>query len=233
MDVPKPGLSLARNAAIHKSNATWLAFLDDDARVPEDYISKIHSIIEEAKFDCFGGGIRSWWYYGRPKWLDESFGSKPDLSNYRSVISEGFNWGSNIVIKKNALEDVGGFPEYIGMKGEELGYSAENIVQIKLREKGYQIGYDPDLYINHVIAKQKLKLSWHVKAAYATGRDGKTVFPEQYGWKGMLKSAKQCVSRPAKGLLQWMTEAKFSWQRMYLEIMIPWALFVGKVRSLI
>ncbi len=119
------------------------------------------------------------------------------------------------------------------MKGAHIGYSAENIVQINLRKNEYRIGYDPALYINHVIAKPKSKMSWHIKAAYATGRDGKSVFPDQYGWKGMFKSAKQCISRPAKGFYKWLSDRDYGWQRIYLESMIPMALFVGKVRSLI
>ena len=210
-----------------------MAFLDDDARVPKDYISKIFSIIEEGNFDCFGGGIRSWWYYGKPEWLEESYGSKPDLRTSRGAITEGYNWGSNIIIKKCALDGVGGFPVYIGMKGEQIGYSAENIVQINLRNNSYRIGYDPDLYIHHVVAEPKLKLSWHISAAYATGRDGKTVFPDQYEINGMLKSAKHCISRPAKGFYKWITDPNYPWQKLYLDFMIPMALFIGKGRGLI
>lgn len=233
MDVLQAGLSIARNAAINRTDSQWLAFLDDDARVPDDYIAKVFSIIKEADFDCFGGGIRSWWYYGRPKWLDENYGSKPDLRSSKGLINEGYNWGSNIVIKKSALVNVDGFPEYIGMKGDHIGYSAENIVQINLRKQGYRIGYDPDLYINHVVAKPKLKLAWHISAAYATGRDGKSVFPEQYGIIGMLKSAKQCVTRPVKGFYKWITNRNYPFQKLYLDFLIPLALLLGKGRSLI
>jgi glycosyltransferase involved in cell wall biosynthesis len=231
--VKEPGLSIARNEATQNTQASWMVFLDDDAQVPEDYLSKIFSIIEEGSFDCFGGGIKSWWHYGKPTWLDDTFGSKPDLRTSRGIIKEGYNWGSNIVIRKRALDDVGGFPEYIGMKGAHIGYSAENIVQINLRKNEYRIGYDPALYINHVVAKPKLKMSWHIKAAYATGRDGKSVFPDQYGWKGMLKSVKQCISRPVKGVYKWVSARDYGRQRMYLDCMIPMALFMGKLRSFI
>ena len=195
---PQAGLSIARNTGITNSEAEWLGFLDDDAKVPPDYISKILEIINTEPYDCFGGHIISWWKYGKPRWLSDSFGSKPIIRNVRSSISEEYNWGSNIIINKAALEDAGRFPTYIGMKGDKLGYAAENIVQIKLREKGYLIGYDPNLVIEHVVMLQKLKMIWHLKSAYATGRDGRSVYKDQYSWGGILISLKNCFSRPIK-----------------------------------
>lgn len=228
----QPGLSVARNAGISLSQAPWIAFLDDDAIVPDDYVSKILNIIKEREFDCFGGHIKSWWKYGQPRWLDDDFGSKPALKQSRSIIYNDFNWGSNIIINRKALEEVGNFPTYIGMKGKKLGYAAENIVQSKLRDKGFKIGYDPELYIEHVVMPQKLKLNWHLKSAYATGRDGRRVFQDQYGIKGFARSLKNCVSRPVKSLYFLITKQHFYWENAVLESLRPYFLFLGKLRSL-
>jgi len=162
---------------------------------------------------------------------DEEYGSKPQLKNHAGIINEGYNWGSNIIIKRSALVHVGGFPAYIGMKGHHLGYAAENIVQMKLRDKGYSIGYDPDLYIEHVVMAPKLKLSWHLKSAYATGRDGRTVFPDQYSAIGMIRSFKNCFSRPVKALWYLLIKKDYYWENAFLESAKPWYLFGGKVFS--
>ena len=204
----KAGLSIARNTGITFVNGDWLAFIDDDALVPDDYIRRIGDIIHEETWDCFGGHINSWWKYERPDWLHEEFGSKPKLSRHRIVLSDKYNWGSNIIIRRDCLIRVGKFPDKIGMKGKQLGYAAENIVQDKLRDQGYTIGYDPQLYVDHLVLPQKLKLGWHIKSAYATGRDGRSVFPDQYDWKGMLVSAKNCISRPLKAVGFWLANPK-------------------------
>lgn len=229
----KAGLSQARNTGIANSTSPWIAFLDDDAKVPTTYVSQIRSIIEQEDFDCFGGHINSWWRYGKPRWLDQSFGSKPILRKDRGEIIDQYNWGSNIVINRNALNVVGNFPNYIGMKGKKLGYAAENIVQINLREKGYKIGYDPNLYINHVVMPQKLQMMWHLKSAYSTGRDGKAVFKHQYGLRGFLKSLKNCISRPAKSKWKYATRSDFYWENLILESLKPYFLIAGKLRSLL
>ena len=223
------GLSIARNRAIEESNATWLGFLDDDAKVPVNFVQRAISIIDTEDFDCFGGHIRSWWKYGRPRWLEKNFGSKPKLRMDRGIISESYNWGSNIFINKEALVTVGGFPEDIGLKGQLLGYAAENLVQIKLRQNAMIIGYDPNLIVDHVVMPEKLKLAWHFKASYATGRDGRAVFPDQYGWRGMSKTMIRCLSVPIKSIWKWITESNYYWENVVLDTGKAWALSVGKL----
>ncbi len=228
----EPGLSNARNNGIANSQATWLCFFDDDAKAPKDFVSKIIHNIKTEKWDCFGGHIQSWWKYGRPRWLNESYGSKPKLENAKTTLATDHNWGSNIIIKKSCLQDINGFPTHIGMKGHKLGYAAENIVQDKLREKGYIIGYDPNLTIDHVVMSQKLKLKWHIKSAYATGRDGRSVYPEQYTTIGILTSLKNCVSRPCKGLIKLITSTDYYWEHLVLDAGGSWSLLFGKLRSI-
>ncbi len=228
----KAGLSNARNTGIRKSSAAWLAFLDDDAKAPATYIESIFQIIKQEAWDCFGGHIQSWWRYGQPRWLAGNFGSKPILSKKRIVLTDQHNWGSNIIIRKSALVSVGNFPATIGMKGNKLGYAAENIVQDNLRKQGYTVGYDPNLSVDHVVMEQKLKIGWHLKSAYATGRDGKTVYPAQYGLAGFLLSIKNCVSRPIKSIFFLISRKEFYWENAILESAKPAYLLVGKIKSL-
>ena len=147
-------------------------------------------------------------------------------------LTQKHNWGSNIIIRKSSLLAIGNFPTEIGMRGDKLGYAAENIVQDRLRQDGYSIGYDPDLHVDHVVMSQKLKLKWHLKSTYATGRDGKTVYPDQYGIVGMALSFKNCISRPLKSIIFFLTKKEYYWEQVYLESVKPYYLLAGKVRSL-
>jgi Predicted glycosyltransferases len=226
-----PGLSHARNKAVSLSSAAWIAFLDDDGTVPINYIQKIASIIQSHDFACFGGHINATWPYGRPRWLDAKFGTKSYLRSDVGIITEGYNWGSNIIINKSALIQVGGFPTDIGMKGSHIGYAAENIVQQKLRRQNYQIGYDPHLYIGHAVLPHKLKIGWHLKAAYATGRDGLKIFPDQYTFMGIVVSLKNCFSRPPKAILKWLTTYNYYSEQVILDALKPYCLLAGKLRS--
>lgn len=232
-DLDIPGLSKARNLAIDKSDAEWIGFLDDDAVVSSGYIKKAIEIIDSSKFDCFGGHIRSRWKYGRPGWLSRQFGTKPLLRSQAGFIEDGYNWGSNLFIKRQALEKVGKFPEHIGLSGTHLGYAAENIVQIRLREEGYKIGYVPTFEIEHTVLPHKLKMSWHLRSAYATGRDGRVVFPEQYNFSGYLKSLKSCFSAPLISFENWIVKKEEHPAKIFLEFAKAVFLLAGKLVSLL
>lgn len=227
-----PGLSRARNAAIRKSRADWLAFVDDDARLDANYVNILEKLISLNKYDCLGGAITSWWKYGKPKWLLHSYGEKPLLRpDFGPIQKDEYNWGSNIIIRRQALEESGLFPTYTGMKGKKVGYAAENIVQYKLRKRGYKIGYDPELSIQHVVAKHKLDWKWHIRSMYATGRDGISVFEDQYNWNGFFKNVKTICKAPFVAISNLIVRTDYYWQNAVLEVVNPVALFVGKIRA--
>lgn len=225
------GLSIARNRGLKESNGKWLAYIDDDALVSQNYISLALDIISSNKYDCFGGDIRSWWKYGQPKWLSENYGSKPPLSTVNGVLHEGYNWGSNMLFSKSALIAVEGFPIHIGMKGHKIGYAAENYVQKGLRSKGYIIGYHPELYVEHLVDRAKLKWTWHIKAAYAEARDGRFIFPNNYTLNGYLRTMKRIVKTPFLGLYKWFSTTNYYWQNLLIDLGKPWATMLGKLRS--
>ncbi len=181
------GLSKARNSGANAARTEWIGYIDDDCKPPRDFITKALQIIRNHHFGCFGGHIESWWLYDRPRWLDEEYGSKPKLIVDILTIEENYLWGGNIFFKKAILHEVGGFDENAGMKANKIGYSAENKVQMRLREKGHKIGYDSNLIVGHLVAPHKLKLFWHLKAAYAEGRDGRAIFEDQYSTKALFK----------------------------------------------
>ena len=227
------GLSYARNAGMNAANSEWIGFIDDDCVLPNDFVEKALINIRRERFDCFGGHIDNWWHFGKPQWLDDDYGTKPKISDeILELDSDQFNWGGNIFFNKSVLMKVGGFDESIGMKGLRIGYSAENRVQMKLRQLGYKIGYDPSLVVNHLVAKHKLNVIWHLKAAYAEGRDGRLVFQEQYRLTYMVKEVIRLPLIFLRSIFKWGTKKDYYWQNLILDIGKPKSRLTGKFSSL-
>lgn len=232
-DEPKTGLSHARNRGLSLTPYPWIGFVDDDARLDREYIAIALNAIRENKFDCLGGKIISSWPYGRPHWLSPEFGTKPNISSEVSPLENAYLWGSNMIFRTELLRLTGGFPVNTGMAGKKIGYAAENIVQDHLRRLGGSIGYHPDLTVYHAVLPDKHRLSWHLRASYAEGRDGKSVFPEHYTWSGIMKTIKLALLAPFKACFERISKSDYYYQNLILDVLKPWYLVSGRIRAIL
>ena len=62
-----------------------------------------------------------------------------------------------------------GFSTEYGMNGNSLGYSEEAHLQRLMSHKGYLIGFDPGLQVDHAVDPKKYSIFWHLKDAYVMG----------------------------------------------------------------
>jgi len=172
------GLSHARNKGLQKSNSDWLFFLDDDAKIRKDTIPQIIDTIEKHDFTMFSGIWKAWHRSIPPKWLPIDTGNyilKGEATTRE--IGTDYVSGGVMVIKKSVLEEIGGFPTELGMAGDKVAYGEESYVEQKVKDLGHSVGINPNIIIDHLVGKHKYQLSWHLKAAYAKGRDGQKIKP--------------------------------------------------------
>lgn len=165
------GLSKARNYGVNVSDADWIGYIDDDAKVPLGFVEQVLNFIRSEGFDCFGGTYTAWEKYGRPCWLPQDYGNKSLIREQKGEVPEGeYLSGGVFFCKASALKLLGGFREDLGMNGDVIGYGEEDEFQIRARAAGISIGYDPELYIEHCILPHKLNLRWHLGRFFAAGR---------------------------------------------------------------
>lgn len=167
----KQGLSHARNRGFLEAASTWVAYLDDDAKVNNKYIERMLFVISNYNFDCFGGVYLPWYKFGKPKWFKDSYGSNGFKLKKTGILENDYASGGVIVFKKDVLEHFDGFDYKIGMTGEKIAYGEETLLQVKMRKEGFVIGFDPELRIEHIVSQAKLSPLWFIKSAYAVGRD--------------------------------------------------------------
>lgn len=171
---PKLGLSNARNCGIRETHAPLIAFGDDDATMPPDWLTRII-----ARFDEFGpevgkvgGEIEPVWGAPRPSWLSDKMlpmltassglGKEAKFSDYPIV-------ECNCCYSRAALEAVGGFPAHLGRIGKSL-LSNDHVIDWMIRASGFKLFYDPAITLKHFIHADRLTPKW---------------FRRRYFWQGI------------------------------------------------
>lgn len=166
------GLSYARNRGYREARADWVTYVDDDAKVAKNYITRALWVIDNKPYLFFGGVYLPWYRYGQPRWFKDQYASnKMTYTDITVMTGDESVSGGVMVIKKELLAKYNGFSIELGMKGNKVAYGEETELQLRMRADGIQIAYDPELIIYHVVAPYKLNVDWFFKAAFATGRD--------------------------------------------------------------
>ena len=156
------GLSAARNTGAKKAIYDWVCYMDDDAKANDDFVQIMFSTKKQNEFDAFGGMFYPWYYTPQPKWLPKEVGTMHQYSEQTIILKKNqYVAGGICAFNKEILFKAGGFPTHIGMRGNVVGYGEENYLQIKIRELGGIIGFNPKWFMYHLVAPYKYSLRWN------------------------------------------------------------------------
>jgi len=166
---PKQGLSYARNRGIKEANSEYIAFLDDDAITCPNWVKLAYEIIDFKKPDIFGGPMYPYYEDKKPKWYKDDYAIRKVTNKPRLLKSSEFITAANIFYKKDIFNKIGLFDVDLGMKGNKVSLGEETQIQLKADKQGYKIFYHPNLYINHLVPRFKMRVLYILKRYYAYG----------------------------------------------------------------
>ena len=159
----KQGISHARNLSFKVCKGNFLAFVDDDAIINENWLE---SLLEELKNQnediIYGGPIFPKFESEPKKWIDKNYFIRKFKKNngFLGTIKskEGFS-GGNMCISKNLFLKSDSFNTEIGMTGGNLGLGEEPDFFYKLVKKNKEVKlYNiSEMSITHYEAEYKLK----------------------------------------------------------------------------
>ncbi|MHC4481736.1 MAG: glycosyltransferase family 2 protein, partial [Planctomycetota bacterium] len=162
-----------------RARADYVAFMDDDARAPADWLREVCEGVRADAPEVFGGKVLPFYPSGRPAWVSDavadSMRDRHDLGDRPLRLTQSpFVWGSNIVIRKGVLERLGGFRPRFGVRA----YGDETDLQLRLlrREPGARIRYYPRIVIHHVVPARKLSLAWQFCRAWRHGMQAGSIY---------------------------------------------------------
>ncbi|MBI9046109.1 MAG: glycosyltransferase family 2 protein [Anaerolineaceae bacterium] len=166
------GLSHARNRGWKEAAGKYVAYTDDDCRIPKNWLSKAKQIIGEKEPAIFGGPYFPFYDSPKTKWFKDSYGSKENGPFARRLCNNEYLSGGNIFIKKTILLNLNGFKTNLGMQGSAIGYAEETelITRLFLQKPKEIVYYDPDLFVEHLVPHRKMSLVWIIKSRFSMGK---------------------------------------------------------------
>ncbi len=146
---PKPGLSRARNRGLAESTSDLVAFLDDDAQPVGDWLLRSLEPFADPNvasatgdtWDSVGASAAS---IGKPTLL---LGNTDPLW-FEMANFGGLGFGTNMVLRRSACDDVPIFDERLG-RGTPLWIAEESHAFTSLIARGYRAAHVPPAIVIH------------------------------------------------------------------------------------
>lgn len=166
------GLSYARNCAIKEAKTSdWLAFVDDDAYIADDWLEQGLRLIATNEYDAFGGVYYPWFRDGKKDWFLPEYESNASWIEVKDEgrLKTGYFSGGNAFYKVEWLKKIDGFPVKLGMNGKVMSYGEETQAQRAMAIQGARLGFSHRLVIHHYTPISKQSLRWRWKRSYISG----------------------------------------------------------------
>ncbi len=168
-----PGLSGARNTGIASTDATIIAFIDDDAEVLPGWIGHLVAPFSDRSVVAVGGRAMparperfpAWWPHEYNWVVGCSWTGLPDaLTEVRNVI------GCCMAFRRDALLQTDGFDPALGRVGSNAAGCEETELCIRLRKDGARVLYEPRATVLHHIDERRLTARYFMRRCWAEGR---------------------------------------------------------------
>jgi GT2 family glycosyltransferase len=160
----------ALNTALAAAKGDVLAFTDDDVLFAPDYVQSIITVFNSFSVNAVQGRVLLDCEGGWPEWLDESYASMADYRDYGPKLAplNGTLCGSNMIIRKQVFEEIGGFAPELGPGG--IGVFEDTEISLRMLERGHRLVYAPQILVRHQWPRHRLTKFFIRKRMFLHGR---------------------------------------------------------------
>jgi GT2 family glycosyltransferase len=168
------GLSGARNTGIEATGAALVAFLDDDAVAEPRWLECLRAPFADPSVIVSGGWVEPLWEAPPPAWLPREFlwivgCSYRGLPGRRTDVRNVF--GGNMLARRAAVAESGGFAEDIGRVGTiPLGAEeTELCIRLRQRRPAARIVFEPAARIDHLVPAARCTFAYFRRRCFHEG----------------------------------------------------------------
>ena len=172
------GLSNARNRGWIEAKGEYVGYVDDDCKVPTQWLTVAKEVIDQIAPAIFGGPTYPFYISQKPYWWKDDYGTFKHSQSPRPLHQSEFLLGCNFFVRRSILKDMCGFDNTLGMHDENLGYGEESELQSRLSATMSDeiIYYDPKLFVYHLVRPEQMSLRWILNSRFVGGRYSYYVF---------------------------------------------------------
>jgi len=161
----RQGNSFALNTGIASTNATIVAFTDDDVRVSEEWLQAgCAPMLSNPAIDYTGGPVHPIWDAPPPAWVDQT---RPDLWGTLAILDYGPSsfvfeerqrvpLGANMAVRRALFDRVGNFDTNLGRVRNSLRGQAQAEFFCRSRNAGARGVYVPAMAVEHHVPGPRL-----------------------------------------------------------------------------
>lgn len=173
----KQGRSNACNTGAANCSSKWIAFIDDDETLAEDWISTALRLIQLDDFSYFGGHVLPNWEIPPPRWLPIHKGQFRGVLGWieLSDVEKSYDdfdaslCGGNMIVNREKYLAVGGFSPSLGRGSSNLLGGEDGEFHRRLKRAGAKGLYCPQLTVRHWIPASRMTIKYHLRWAYWSG----------------------------------------------------------------
>jgi glycosyltransferase involved in cell wall biosynthesis len=171
------GLNVARNRGIQETTSPIIAYFDDDALAPPQWLSCLDSAYQTyPKLGVAGGKVTLIWPEGftQPNWLSptliDALGAY-ELGDEIVFIKNAGQTprGLNYSIRRSVLEEVGDFKLNLDRVGKNLLSHGELYMTELVLRQGWQVAYLPEAIVGHQVSVERTKAGWYLRRGWWQG----------------------------------------------------------------
>ena len=178
------GNSGARNIGAQHATGDILLFTDDDAILSPGWIEALRSAFADSDVVAAGGPVRPLWECDRPTWWPPEFNwlvGANTIDEYSDREWVRNSYGSNLAIRRDAFEAVGGFNEAVGRVGSSQRQGHESEFALRLRqETGARWKWVAEAIVRHRVTADRVRLRALIRRCWMQGIS-KAIMAEQFG----------------------------------------------------
>jgi GT2 family glycosyltransferase len=192
------GASGTRNTGAEFAETPFIAFLDDDVQIHEDWLSRLLEPFADPAVVGTGGGVIASWQSGRPKWFPEEFdwvvgASYRGMPTVQSAVRNV--WSENMAVRAEVFHAVGGFRSDFGKVGQHNSPEDTDLcIRMAAAVAGARWIYVPDAVAEHHVPVSRTSFFFFLRRSYNEGR-GKLEMAHLLGHQEKLKNERDYLRR--------------------------------------